>query len=102
MANSDVDGGAPSNLSTRGRRVSERSAGRGVGAAGAADPAGAAPRTTAPDRHAARRRTAQDRTASGGARYPLSAAHRLPLALPAARELSAALNGLQHLSQVPV
>ena len=29
------------------------------------------------------------------------AAHRLPLALSAARQLSAALNGLQHLSQVP-
>src|SRR6516165_4289491 len=52
MANSDVDGGAPSGLPARGRRVSERSAGRGVGAAGAADPAGAARRATARDQHA--------------------------------------------------
>src|SRR5262249_888571 len=60
MANSDVDGGAPSNLSTRGRRVPERSAGRGVGAAGAADPAGAARRTTAPDRKSAEKGGGKD------------------------------------------
>src|SRR5499427_5680747 len=52
MANSDVDGDAPSDLPARGQLVSERSAGCGVGAAGAADPAGAAWRTTAQDRHA--------------------------------------------------
>src|SRR5215813_2603387 len=34
MANSDVDGDAPSDLPARGQRVSERSAGCGVGAAG--------------------------------------------------------------------
>ena len=38
MANSDVDGDAPSDLPARGQRVSERSAGCGVDAAGAADP----------------------------------------------------------------
>jgi hypothetical protein len=38
MANGNVDGGAPSDLSAGGGRISERSAGCGVGAAGAADP----------------------------------------------------------------
>jgi len=42
MADGHVDGGAPSDLSAGGRRVSERSEGCGVGAAGAADPAGPA------------------------------------------------------------
>src|ERR1700730_3080378 len=62
----------------------------GVGAAGTNDPAGAERRTTAQYRHA-----------GGDERHPVPAAHRLPLALPAARGLSAALDGLQHLSQVP-
>jgi transposase len=55
-----------------------------VGAAGANDPAGAA-----------RRPTAQDRHAGGDERHPVPAPHRLPLALPAARQLSATLDGLQ-------
>jgi transposase len=43
------------------------------------------------------------KTDMGGSdeRHSLFAAHRLPLALSAARQLSAALDGLQHLSQVP-
>jgi len=48
MANSDVDGGAASDLPAGGRRLSERPAGCGVGGAGAADPAalpGGRPRT---------------------------------------------------------
>src|SRR5215472_13302180 len=61
--------------------------GCGVGAAGAADPAGAAT-------------TAQDRHAGGDERHPVSAAHRLSLALLAARQLSATLDGLQYLLQV--
>jgi len=61
-----------------------------VGAAGADDPASAARRTTAQDRHAC-----------GDERHPVPAAHRLPLALFAARLLSAALDGLQHLPPVP-
>lgn len=36
MANSDMDGGVPSDLRAQGRQVSEGSAGRGVGAPGAA------------------------------------------------------------------
>src|SRR6516162_7553181 len=36
----------------------------------------------------------------GDERLLLFAAHWLPLALPASRQLSAALDGLQHLSQV--
>jgi hypothetical protein len=61
-----------------------------VGAAGAADPQSITGRATAQDRHV-----------SGDERHSLSAAHRLPVALSAARELSAALDGLQHLPQVP-
>jgi hypothetical protein len=60
-----------------------------MGAARTADPSGIA-----------RWPTTQDRHASGDERHSLSAAHRLPLALPAARQLSAALDDLQHLSQV--
>jgi hypothetical protein len=56
-----------------------------VGAAEANDPAGPARRTTAQDRHA-----------GGDERHPVPAAHRLPLALPAARRVSAALDGVQH------
>jgi hypothetical protein len=61
-----------------------------MGAAEAADPRGFAGRATAQDRHA-----------SGDERYSIFAAHRLRLALSAPRQLSAALDGLQHLSQVP-
>jgi len=72
MANSDVDGGgAASDLSAGWRRLSERSQRCGVGAAGTADPKGIAGRTTTQDRHA-----------SGDECHSLSAAHRLPLALP--------------------
>src|SRR5215831_6712441 len=46
------------------------------------------------------RATAQDRHAGGDQRHPVSAAHRLSLALLAARQLSATLDGLQYLSQV--
>jgi hypothetical protein len=60
-----------------------------VGAAEAVDPAGPA-----------RRATTQDRYASGDERHPVPAADRLPLALPAAGQFSAALDGLQHLSHV--
>jgi hypothetical protein len=90
MANGDVDGGAAPDLPAGGRRLSERSAGCGVGATGTADPTGPA-----------RRATAQDRHAGSDERHSLSAADRVPLALSAARRLSAALEGLQHLSQVP-
>jgi len=60
-----------------------------VGAAATDDPAGAARRTTAQDGHAC-----------GDERHLVPAAHGLPLALPAA-QLSAALDGLQHIPQVP-
>src|SRR3954470_24317920 len=48
-----------------------------------------------------RRATAQDRYAGGDERHSLPAAHRLPVALLATRWPSAALDGLQHLPQVP-
>ena len=51
-----------------------------MAAAGAADPAGVA-----------RRATAQDRHAGGDERHFVPAAHRLPVALPTARRLSAPL-----------
>ena len=47
------------------------------------------------------RTSAQDRHARGDERDLLSAADRLSLALSAPRTLSAALDGLQHLPQVP-
>src|SRR5271155_5222338 len=90
MANGNVDGGAPPDLSAGGGRVSERSAGCRVGAAGAADPWSNT-----------RRATAQDGHAGSDERHSLPAAHRLPVALPAPRQLSATLDGLQHLPQVP-
>src|SRR6516225_5641692 len=40
MANGDVDGGAPSDLSAGSQRLSDRSEGCGVGVAGTADPRG--------------------------------------------------------------
>src|ERR1700730_19236755 len=89
MANSNVDRGAPRDLPARRQGVSERSEGCGMAAAVDADPAGVA-----------RRATAQDRHAGGDERYFIPAAHRLPVALPA-RGLSAPLDGLQHLSEVP-
>ena len=46
------------------------------------------------------RAAAQDRYAGGDERDLLSASHWLPLALPAARRISAALDGLQYLPQV--
>jgi transposase len=52
MANGNVDGGAPLDLSAGGGRISERSAGCRVGAARAADPQGVAGRATAQNRHA--------------------------------------------------
>jgi Transposase DDE domain len=67
-----------------------RSAGCGVDAAGAADPWSDT-----------RRPTAQDGHAGGDERHSLPAAHRLPVALPTARRLSAPLDSLQHLPQVP-
>jgi len=79
IANSDVDGGAAPDLPAGRRWLSERPEGCGIGAAGANDPTGSARRAIAQDQHA------------GGA------AQRLPLALPAARQLSATLDGLQHL-----
>src|SRR5271168_3959324 len=90
MANGNVDGGAPPDLSAGGGRISERSAGCRVGAAGAADPWSNT-----------RRATAQDGHAGSDERHSLPAAHRLPVALPAPRQLSATLDGLQHLPQVP-
>jgi hypothetical protein len=89
MANGNVDGGAPPDLSAGRGRIPERSAGCGLGAAGAADPWSDT-----------RRPTAQDGHAGGDERYSLPAAHRLPVALSAARRLSAPLDGLQHLPQV--
>src|SRR6516225_6296150 len=50
IANSDLDGGAAPDLPAGVRRLSERPAGCGVGAVGAADPAGPA-RRASPDRH---------------------------------------------------
>ena len=47
------------------------------------------------------RAATQDRYAGSDERNLLSASHRLPLALPAARRISAALDGLQYLPQVP-
>ena len=47
MANSDLDGGAPSDLSARRRWLSEQPEGCGVGAAGAADPKDVAGRASA-------------------------------------------------------
>jgi len=47
------------------------------------------------------RAATQDRYAGGDERDLLPASHGLPLALPAARRISAALDGLQHLPQVP-
>ena len=47
------------------------------------------------------RAATQDRYAGSDERDLLSASHRLPLALPAARRISAALDGLQYLPQVP-
>ena len=54
-----------------------------MGAAGDADPAGPARGATALDRHA-----------GGDERHTLFAAYRLPVALSAARQLSAALDGI--------
>ena len=67
MANGDVDGGAAPDLPAGGRRLSERSAGCGVGATGTADPTGPT-----------RRATAQDRHAGSDERHSLSAADRVP------------------------
>ena len=61
-----------------------------MGPSGAADSGGEA-----------RRATAHDRYAFGDERDLLSPANRLPLALFAARGLSAAFDGLQHLSRFP-
>ena len=61
-----------------------------MGAPGASDPAGRSGRASAQDRHA-----------RGDERDLLSASDRLSVALSAARTLPAALNGLQHLPQVP-
>src|ERR1700730_5318798 len=47
------------------------------------------------------RAATQDRYAGGDERDLLSASHRLPLALPAPRRISAALDGLQYFPQVP-
>jgi transposase len=63
ITNSNVAGGAAPDLPAGWRRVSERPAGYGVGAAAANDPAGAA-----------RRKTAQDRHAGGDERHSLFAA----------------------------
>ena len=60
-----------------------------MSAAGAADPAAPARRATV------------HRHASGGERHSVFAADRLPLALSAERQLSAALDRLHYLSQVP-
>jgi len=60
-----------------------------MGAAAAADPG-----------REGRRQAAEDQHAVGDERHLLSAAHRLPLALSAARRLSAPLDGLQHLPRV--
>jgi hypothetical protein len=49
MANGNVNGGAAPDLSARGRGLSERSEGCGVGAAGAPDPTGVARRVIAQD-----------------------------------------------------
>ena len=78
MVNGDVDGGAPSDLSAGGQRLSERSEGCGVGAVGTGDPRGVARWVTAQDRHA-----------RGDERHLLFAAHWVALALSAPRQFSA-------------
>src|SRR5260370_42581903 len=65
MANGNVDGGAPPDLSAGGGRISERSGGCRVGVARAADPQGVTGRATAQDGHA-----------GGDERHSLPAAHR--------------------------
>jgi hypothetical protein len=70
--------------------ASERSERSGMGALGAADSAGEAWRAAAQDRHA-----------FGDERDPLSPENRLPMAIFAARGLSAAFDGLQHLPRLP-
>src|SRR5215207_6053588 len=86
----DVDAKASGDLQASRRAVSERFDGRGMGAPGAAD----SPWQTGWP-------PAYDRYAGGDERDPVSAAHRLPVALSATRRLPAALNRLQHLPQFP-
>jgi hypothetical protein len=91
MVNGDVDGGAPSDLSAGGQRLSERSEGCGVGAAGAADPRGVAGWATAQDRHA-----------RADERHLLFAVRWVALALSAPRQFSAPLDRLQHRSSAQI
>src|ERR1700731_351781 len=56
---------------------------------------------TIDSRSLARRAATQDRYAGGDERDLLFASYRLPLALSAARRISATLDGLQYLPQVP-
>lgn len=86
MANSDMDGGVPSDLRAQERQVSEGSAGRGVGAPGAAG-------SVLPGGPPARRNTDM-RAAMNTILY------LFPVALHAVRPLSFALDGLQHFSKV--
>lgn len=86
MANSDMDGGVPSDLRAQVRQVSEGSAGRGVGAPGAAG-------SVLPGGPPARRNT--DMRAAMN-----TILHLFPVALHAVRPLSLALDGLQHFSKV--
>ena len=73
-------------LSAGGQRLSERSEGCGVGAAGTIDPRGVAGWATAQDRHA-----------RGDERHLLFAAHWVALALSAPRQFSALLDRLYNI-----
>jgi hypothetical protein len=88
IANSDVDGGAAPDY----RREEDRYPSD-------LKDAGSARLEPMIPRPAGRPRKTDMRGAMNAILYLL--AHRLPLALPAARHLSATLDGLRHLSQVP-
>jgi hypothetical protein len=86
----DVDGRASGFVSARGWTVSKRSDGRGMGTAKATDPECFAGRAATQDRHA-----------FSNERDPLLAANRVSLAIFAEGRISAALDRLQHLPQIP-
>jgi hypothetical protein len=83
MANSDVDGGAAPDIPTGGRRVAERTCGMQI-----------ARDWSQSFRQRRPAEGPQDRYAGGDECHSLFANYRLPLALFAARQLSATLDGL--------
>ena len=86
----DVNGSGSEHVSPGWGSAPERSDRSGMGAPGARDSVGETRRTAAQDRHAL-----------GDERDLLSSANRLSVAVIATRDLSAALNGLQHLPRFP-